>query len=532
MPAGGVLGQSSFYSDAKGTTASSLNAPSGVCVDPLTGKLFIADRYNNRVLRFSSESKMRDGASAEAVFGQQDFRSSASGLSSSELNDPLRVFVDETGTLWVSDYLNNRVLRFDNASSKFTGASADGILGQTDFTSKTNGTGAGKLNGPVGIIADKNGTLWVADRLNHRVLKFDNARSKANGAKADGVLGQPDFSLNSSGLSASKMNRPMGVYTDKADHLWVCEDDNNRVLRFDNASLKPNGAPADGVLGQPDFNTNQKNTTRNGVTNVRGIYGDDAGRLYVVDESNNRILIFNNADKKANGANADYVLGQPDFGNDPVLQQEIYDPDTFNYLLFMSRDTSAEVNGKFPLIISLHGIGESGSDLWKLKNEGLPKILDGNDSFPFIVASPQCPSSTEWYYDRTDIKLNRFLDSVMARYPVDRNRIYLTGYSMGGIGTLDFAIRYPDRFAALLPVAFRIESGWDVCSIKDIPVWAFHGMLDPVIPFSKAQSVIDQLKNCGGNPIFTAYQNLYHDSWTQTYNNPEVYKWLLTKKKH
>ncbi|MFA5803463.1 MAG: PHB depolymerase family esterase [Melioribacteraceae bacterium] len=531
MPASGVMGQLNFTSNFSGTTSSTLNSPSGVALDPTTGKLFVVDRYNNRVLRWSSTEKMNNGSSAEAVFGQPDFSTATSGLSATKFNDPLRAFVDNAGNLWVSDYLNNRVLRFDNASSKSSGSSADAVFGQPDFTTNSGGTSANKMKGPVGVFSDGNGQLWVTDRLNHRVLRFDNAASKSNGSNADRVLGQPNFTTGTSGLSASKMNRPMGVYIDTADHLWVCEDDNNRVIRFDEVSTKANGAAADGVLGQPDFITNLKNQSRNGVSNLRGVFGDAAGRLYLVDESNHRVLVYNHAATQPNGAFADYVLGQPDFGSDPIIQQEIYDPSTLNYLLFMPRETTAVESGKYPLIISLHGIGESGSDLWKVKGEGLPKILDGKNTFPFIVVSPQCPSATEWYYDRTDLKLNKLIDSVIARYPVDTNRIYLTGLSMGGIGTLDLAIRYPQRFAALIPIAFRIESGWDLCKIKDIPMWAFHGEKDEVIPFSKAQTVINILTVCGGNPTFTSYPDLYHDSWTRTYNNPAIYDWLLTKRK-
>lgn len=212
-----------------------------------------------------------------------------------------------------------------------------------------------------------------------------------------------------------------------------------------------------------------------------------------------------------------------------VLQQEVYNASSLNFLLFLPRETKTQVQGKYPLIVSLHGIGESGSYLPKLKNDGLPKYLDGNVSFPFIVVAPQCPSSTEWYYDRTDTLLLKLLDDVILRYPIDTNRIYLTGYSMGGIGTLDMAIRYPHRFAAILPIAFRIEFGWDVCRLASMPIWAFHGEQDDVIPFTKAQDVIATLRNCGGNPAFTSYPNVSHDSWTRTYSNPLVFEWLLTK---
>jgi predicted peptidase len=221
-----------------------------------------------------------------------------------------------------------------------------------------------------------------------------------------------------------------------------------------------------------------------------------------------------------------------DNGDPPVMQQEIYNASSLNYLLFMPRETKTQVGGKLPLIISLHGIGERGSDLWQLKRDGLPKILDGYNSFPFIVVSPQCPSTTEWYYhDGVDTLVNKLLDTVIARYPVDTNRVYLTGYSMGGIGTLYFAVRYPARFAALVPIAFRIESGWDVCALKNIPVWAFHGAKDDVIPLESAQSVVTTLVGCGGNPKFTVYPDANHDSWTRTYSNPEVFTWMLGQKR-
>lgn len=386
------------------------------------------------------------------------------------------------------------------------------------------------MRGPVGVFVDTKGILWVTDRLNHRVLRYNNPAQKNNGAPADGVLGQTDFTSGGNGLSAAKMNRPMGIYVDALDYGWVCEDDNNRVIRFDSISLKPNGAEADGVIGQPDFTTNTKKNSRNGMGNIRGVFGDAAGRLYVVDESNHRVLVFNHAAQLPNNPYADYVLGQPDFGSDPIIQQEIYDPSTLNYLLFMPRDTSAVINGKYPLIISLHGIGERGNDLWRVKLDGLPKILDGNNSFPFIVISPQCPLSTEWYYnDGIQLKVDAMIDSAIGRYPVDTNRIYLTGFSMGGIGTLDLAIRYPNRFAALLPIAFRIETGWNLCAIDHIPLWGFHGQNDPIIPVSLAQNVINTLITCGGHPDFTIYPGVYHDAWTVTYNNPDVYTWLLAR---
>jgi predicted peptidase len=211
----------------------------------------------------------------------------------------------------------------------------------------------------------------------------------------------------------------------------------------------------------------------------------------------------------------------------PIVQQEVYHAASLDYLLFMPTATTALQNGKYPLILSLSGIGERGSDLQLLKRDGLPKILDGFNSFPFIVVSPQCPSSTEWYYDRTDTLLKQLLDIVVQRYPVDTMRVYVTGYSMGGIGSWDLAIRYPRRFAAVLPISARREPSWDPCTMHDLPVWAFHGAKDDVVPLTKGQDVIDAFRACGGEAKFTVYPDAWHDAWTRTYGNPDIYEWLL-----
>lgn len=213
----------------------------------------------------------------------------------------------------------------------------------------------------------------------------------------------------------------------------------------------------------------------------------------------------------------------------PIEQEEIYNPSSLNYLLFMPRDTTARSEGKFPLILSLHGIGERGSDLQRVKRDGLPRMLDGNNSFPFIVISPQCPATTEWYYDRTDTLLRKLLEEALVRYPIDRRRVYVTGFSMGGIGAWDLGIRYPNRFAAIAPIAARGEDSWNVCAMAEVPVWAFHGANDTIVPLSAAQAIVQRFMNCGGEVTFTVYPSVGHDAWTRTYGNPQLYQWLLSK---
>jgi hypothetical protein len=193
MPANGVLGTTDFVTNTNYTAPSTttLAEPFCVAIDPTTGKLFVADRDNRRVLRWSSVNKLIDGSSAEVVFGQPDFvtrTANTGGLSAASMNNPNSVFVDANGTLWVADRDNHRVLRFDNASTKTTGANADGVLGQPNFTSNTSGTTAALLSAPTSVFVDGSGRLWVADKDNNRVVRFDNAATKPNGSNADGVL--------------------------------------------------------------------------------------------------------------------------------------------------------------------------------------------------------------------------------------------------------------------------------------------------------------------------------------------------------
>jgi len=312
----GVLGQTDFVSLANGLSASKVNTPKGIAIDPTTGKLFVADYENRRVLRWSSAAKMTNGAAAEAVLGQPDFTTNTSGISSTKLARPYGITVDAAGRLWVADLSNNRVLRFDNASTIASGSAATRVLGQADFatgTSNTGGISASTMWSPIGVYVDGAGRLWVTERDNKRVLRFDNVASKSNGDPADGVLGEPNFTTNTGGLSASLITRAYGITGDASGRIWVADRDNNRVLRFDAAATKGNGAAADGVIGQIDFVKNVAARTQSGLEGPRGIFIDASGRLFVSDEANNRIFAYNSASSKANGANADFVIGQVDF---------------------------------------------------------------------------------------------------------------------------------------------------------------------------------------------------------------------------
>jgi streptogramin lyase/lysophospholipase L1-like esterase len=308
-----VLGQENFSDKTSGVTASKFNGPNGVAVDIVSGKVFVVDRSNHRVLRWASEEAIITGSEAEAVFGQSDFTSNSSGLSATKFNNPIGIHIDLEGRMWIGDFGNRRVLRFDNASVIPSGSEANAVLGQPDFTTNSTGNTAQKLGGPVGLYVDNSGILWVSDWSNHRVVYYVNAANLANGSAADGVLGQADFGMAAGATTQTGMKNPNDLYVDAGGRLWVSDAANRRVLRFDNARNLPNGAPADGVLGQTEFNTDISAITQSGFTNLRFVTGDNSGRIYVMQENSHRIVVFENAANLPNGAPADNIWGQPDF---------------------------------------------------------------------------------------------------------------------------------------------------------------------------------------------------------------------------
>ena len=211
-----------------------------------------------------------------------------------------------------------------------------------------------------------------------------------------------------------------------------------------------------------------------------------------------------------------------------VFQKKITKTLTCKYLLFLPEDYGKKTGG-WPLIMFLHGAGERGSDIEKVKIHGLPKIVAKQKDFPFIVVSPQCPQE-KWWPDEVELLIN-LLDDIVNKYDVDKKRIYLTGLSMGGYGTWHLACVYPDRFAAIAPICGGGEPLL-AARLKNIPVWAFHGAKDPVVPVKNSQEMVNAVKSCGGNAKLTVYPKAQHDSWTRTYDNKKLYEWFLKQCKN
>jgi predicted peptidase len=202
-----------------------------------------------------------------------------------------------------------------------------------------------------------------------------------------------------------------------------------------------------------------------------------------------------------------------------------------NYLLFLPQGYEAKAGKRWPLILFLHGAGERGTNIWKVATHGPPKQVATMRDFPFIVVSPQCPEGQIWSRD----VLLGLLDEVMAKYPVDKKRVYLTGLSMGGYGTWDLGLAHPERFAAIVPICgggqtilVLLSSRDKASALKSLGVWAFHGGKDPVVPLEESQRMVDALKKARVEDVqLTVYPEAGHDSWTETYKNPKLYEWLL-----
>ena len=195
-----------------------------------------------------------------------------------------------------------------------------------------------------------------------------------------------------------------------------------------------------------------------------------------------------------------------------------------DYLLYLPPDYEAQAS--WPLILFLHGRGERGADLALVQKYGLAKCIAAGDDFPFIIVSPQCPASSYWT-EETDA-LAALLDEVIATYKADPQRVYLTGLSMGGRGTWFLAGRYPDRFAAIAPICGAGLNWFAVERLNKLPTWIFHGDADQTVPVYEAQNMAGWLREVGGNVKLTIYPGVDHDSWTETYNNPELYDWFLS----
>jgi len=229
--------------------------------------------------------------------------------------------------------------------------------------------------------------------------------------------------------------------------------------------------------------------------------------------------------------------------------------DKFEKLVYKTEDSQllyrlllpkfVDSNNKYPLVLSMHGAGERGTD-----NEAQLKYITelfldetNREKYPCFVLAPQCPPDPVWwsYTSWTDpvlpenpskeiSMLKSLINELLQKYPIDDSRIYVTGISMGGCATYDLIMRYPEKFAAAIPIC-----GWGDTSkvkvINDIPLWIFHGADDDIVKVSHSRKMYHALHEAKANVKYTEYPGINHDSWLKAYRDPELLEWLFLQKK-
>ncbi|MBL9184803.1 MAG: choice-of-anchor D domain-containing protein, partial [Verrucomicrobiaceae bacterium] len=307
-PADVVIGQTDFTSNSSGLTASKFSRSFGVTFSPDGAKLLVSDYTNHRVLIWNSVPTT-NGAPADVVIGQVDFTSNSGGVSATKMNGPMGLQVSPAGKLFVTDRNNHRVLVY-NSIPTTSGAAADLVIGQPDMTTGTSGNTANKLAFPWQTALAPDGRLLISEEANNRVVIF-NTVPTTNGASADVVIGQTGFGLSGGGTSATRLFAPLGgLSVSPTGQLAIGELGNNRVLIY-NAIPTTNGAAADAVLGQPNFTSS---TSHNGGLSARSlsaVYGatfTSDGRLLVSNAFSSRVLIYGTAGAPTNTAPTDITL--------------------------------------------------------------------------------------------------------------------------------------------------------------------------------------------------------------------------------
>lgn len=200
---------------------------------------------------------------------------------------------------------------------------------------------------------------------------------------------------------------------------------------------------------------------------------------------------------------------------------------------------------KYPLVIFLHGAGERGDDnVAQLKHvAGELAHEDLRKRYPCFVMAPQCPKEQRWVEvdwsapshqmpaaPGRNLKLVlEAVEQLQQRHPVDPRRLYVVGLSMGGYGTWDLLQRRPDTFAAGIPICGGGDPS-QAAQLTRAPIWVFHGADDPAVPVGRSRSMVAAIREAGGQPIYTEYEGVKHDSWTQTAQNRLVWDWLFAQR--
>ena len=197
------------------------------------------------------------------------------------------------------------------------------------------------------------------------------------------------------------------------------------------------------------------------------------------------------------------------------------------YLLHLP--DGVEARDDWPLILSLHGSGERGTDVALVRRQGLPRRLDEGLELPAVVLSPQCPDGQVWAQQYPAVMA--LVDAVMQRIGIDRDRLVLTGLSLGGVGVVHLAATHPERFAAIAPICGPWAWYYVNPAMAKLPLWAFHGEDDPVVAVEDSRRLAAAVKALGGEARLTTYPGVGHDAWTAAYADEELLAWMLAQRR-
>ncbi len=206
----------------------------------------------------------------------------------------------------------------------------------------------------------------------------------------------------------------------------------------------------------------------------------------------------------------------------------------YDYLVYLPRGYEKDPEQKWPTIVFLHGGSDRGSDLKKVKSNGIPDQIERGRNLPFIVIAPQCPADKRW---ETDDWFDSFLAEIKSRYRIDTNRVYLTGLSLGATGTWYLAMKYPSVFAAIAPVSGRTMQmkylADSVCNLAGIPLWLFHSLADEIVDMSESIRIARMLDSCGIKYRFSRFDGYSHwrTQW-EVYGGDDLYNWFLQCRKN
>lgn len=198
------------------------------------------------------------------------------------------------------------------------------------------------------------------------------------------------------------------------------------------------------------------------------------------------------------------------------------------YILFEPKELVTE---KMPLLVFLHGAGERGNgtdQLDRVKKHGIPQYISNGAEYPAYVLCPQCPENMIW--NNIVFSLKSLIDNIVEQYNIDTDRICITGISMGGYGTWEMGILYPDYFSAIAPICGGGVQ-WRAHLLKDTPVRAFHGDKDPTVSIENTYLMVDAINKVGGKAEFIVLHNVDHNSWDYAYLQTNLIDWLISNHK-